>query len=540
MHCNRPLFSPEPSSAGDYVMVVLNLLNNFHKSLKERQSLCLNKVRWGQPVLPGKHASFTIDRKHRGTPNPYDTDPNAAQTDDETEIGETQPAETTACTSENLNAVVLDENDPREKSSAVSNKMDVAIITDKPLIPPLSHLESVTHSNEDGNIKKWKNKKLKLSNKLSNKENHKKHGKLRCLQRRSLFRKSRMEASSATPSIPEIQTVPVSDTSPKEMTTILPDSNTGVKCSENIIIPCDDLPSAAVCLVSEESSFNNKLSPPPKTPYLENENSSPLRESNLPSPCEIRSSSPIFSAYESPFRNSNIVSRLKDYSMAKVESSVSADSSVTNEEKTNVELLLSSSSSSKPQPRLPESDYQDVITNDKIKRKTRIGKKIQKQKAMVQCPLCCDWFKRKVIEVHAANCGITAAATGQHDAMAPELKTSSDAGLTDAVQDPESTCQTEPSSVVLELVKESVMPLENETTCTLVGNQVENSDFVPVQKHCFLCDLSYVDGKPFSYHLRMCRKKYQKLKRQFPGFSEESEEPKRKTRHSSLQREATL
>lgn len=53
-------------------------------------------------------------------------------------------------------------------------------------------------------------------------------------------------------------------------------------------------------------------------------------------------------------------------------------------------------------------------------------------------------------------------------------------------------------------------------------------------KRCFICDLSYVDGKPFSTHLRACRKKYQKLKRQFSVFSEESEEPRRKTRSHSF------
>lgn len=570
MHSNRPLFSPEPSSAGEYVLVVLALLNNFHKNLREKQAQCLNKVRWGQPVIPGKHASFTIDRKHRGNPNLYDTDPNAAESDDDAEIEGTLQPKSAPCGNEDSNVVIhpkLLENEERKENFVPTHEQNVPVQIENPLksVPSLS--KSCLHSNQEESPK-YKTKKLKLCKKLSNKENHKQNVKLRCLQRRNLFRKSQQESSVVLPSNHESQDVNLKQMqaslsnipSNGIITTILPDTNMAEGQEENLS-PCDPLSGS----VSKESTLGKKRSSPPRTPNCENEKASPLRENNPSNLCEIRSSSPVFSANDSPFRNSEFVSHLKDISMAKTEESTGSVTSVTNTEGTSSECHLN------PQSILLEIEGQEVVeVVDSQKKKSEKTK----QKLMVQCPLCCDWFRPKVIEKHAANCGIIAPTKQDEqqnlvdstsicnkkvskdpcDLNRPSECENSKAGPT---KNTESVLKTETTQNVAAVQnlncpilmnnnsKESahqhstslaleVAPVENGQSGQQTRMETESSDLIPVLKRCFICDLSYVDGKPFSTHLRACRKKYQKLKRQFSVFSEESEEPRRKTRSHSF------
>ena len=383
-HSNKPLFSPEPSSAGEYVMVVLALLNNFHKTLRERQSQCLSKARWGQPVIPGKHATFTLDRKHRGIPNVYDTDPNAPESADEADICDPPQTEAASCRSEDPDVVhpKLLESELAE-NSVLASEPNVLVQTEEPLkSAALPIPESSLHSSQEDNPN-WKAKRQKLCKKLSNKENHKQKMKICCLQRRSLFRKCQPGVASVLPSSHETQELntnqmqaSLSNILPNGVITTSLDTNL-TECLEENIYSCDPLSVIAVSPVSKESPLNNKFSSPPRPSNLENDKGSPLRESNPSNSCdEILSCSPVFSAYESPFRNSELVSYLKDNSMAKAEESAESVGSLINAKEMSSELHP------KPHSRFLESEAQDSVDEQMNKNKSlkmAVAKKLPKQ-----------------------------------------------------------------------------------------------------------------------------------------------------------------
>lgn len=101
------IFSSESMSNSEYAMVLLTFWNKFHSNLREKQSKCLNKIKWGEPVLTGKHALSTLDRKQHIGKNVLDSEENSLSGNEESKSQDHGPSKnddvSIAVTSVNIN-----------------------------------------------------------------------------------------------------------------------------------------------------------------------------------------------------------------------------------------------------------------------------------------------------------------------------------------------------------------------------------------------------------------------------------------------------
>ncbi|GAB1604808.1 uncharacterized protein LOC115223539 isoform X1, partial [Argonauta hians] len=454
MNVYANIFSSESKSKAEYVMLLLAFWNKFHCDLKKKQSRCLNKLKWGEPVLCGKHALTTLDRKQRGGKNILDSEENVLSVDEECKPKESVIPEKEGAS---LSSAPLNVNLAEECGKSQSPIFKKLLSTELKINPSSSYNIDVDKSNVEDKCKTFESKKItrlsvkKLGNKKQvDKENVLNNVRPNLLQRRRLFRNREKVSETVPTNWTNIKYYP-KDTPNTEPLCSKLDQDTLPNVSGNnngITYEANKLDSKEFCLRSriKEPTIKN-------IPGSESSSLSPLKllespqselkifeklngaEENNPSDEEIPSSSPIFSSKISPRYKDDLIANLEEEFEAWP---AKASSDRKNSLRTRLKNSVASEITDKCEtnnvygilPCVAEGNKDNESLTSLPKRKRAVQDrslkankklKLPQKKSTVQCPVCSDWFKQKVIEKHAASCGVLNKLTSASDDVPHQL-----------------------------------------------------------------------------------------------------------------------
>uniref|UniRef100_A0A0L8FLT0 Uncharacterized protein n=1 Tax=Octopus bimaculoides TaxID=37653 RepID=A0A0L8FLT0_OCTBM len=439
------IFSSESMSSSEYVMVLLTFWNKFHSNLREKQSKCLNKIKWGEPVLTGKHALSTLDRKQRIGKNILDSEENTLSGDEEIKSQEQVPSKkddvSVAVTPINISI-------SEERSKCSSPDLIKSVFR----LPELKIKLSETHNKElYMNITDDKSEsfEIKRSTRLSvkrlcnkkqvNKENVNSGVRPNLLQRRRLF-KNNESVSETSPTCwtgikcsllkDTPKTEPMHSKLSQEMLPHFSENISDINSSMEKMEFKTSLPIPGIQKSPVRKSFADKPSTLSPVELVESskhelQESQKLSKSvkNHVSDEVIPSSSPTFPSKTLPSYKDN--SRMAQTAKEQTSDIDSGSKKRRKRSRTKFRISLEepeitdkcdTKNNNEVLPRVTDENNKDneVLTNlQKRKRnmqersiKNNKKLKLPQKKPTVQCPLCCDWFRPKVIENHAANCGM--------------------------------------------------------------------------------------------------------------------------------------
>ncbi|CAI9717170.1 Hypothetical predicted protein [Octopus vulgaris] len=521
MNVYANIFSSESMSNSEYVMVLLTFWNKFHSNLREKQSKCLNKIKWGEPVLTGKHGLSTLDRKQRIGKNILDSEENALSGDEEIKSEEQVPSKKDDVS---VAANPININISEEHSRCSSPDLNKSVLR----LPKLKIKLSETHNKElHKNIAddKPESIEIKRSTRLSvkrlcnkkqvNKENVNSGVRPNLLQRRKLF-KNNEGVSEASPTCwTGVKCPLLKDTSKTEPMHSKLGQETLPHFSENI---SDINPSM------EKMEFKTSLpipgiqkSPVKKSSADEPSTLSPvelvesskheLQESQkLSKPVENDVSDDVIPSASPTFPSKTLPSYKDNSSMAQTAKEQTSDIDSGSKKTRKRSKTKFKNSSEEPEitdkcdtknnnevlPHVTDENNKDneVLTNlQKRKRNMqdrslKINKKLKlpQKKPTVQCPLCCDWFRPKVIENHAANCGMF---------TRRELRTTSV---------PQLSSENKPSTDMLGCDANSKLFEISENSAAIISNHATNYEMVVdnLTSNTLVSDIKQSENLPFA------------------------------------------
>ncbi|XP_036356409.1 uncharacterized protein LOC115223539 isoform X2 [Octopus sinensis] len=521
MNVYANIFSSESMSNSEYVMVLLTFWNKFHSNLREKQSKCLNKIKWGEPVLTGKHGLSTLDRKQRIGKNILDSEENTLSGDEEIKSEEQVPSKKDDVS---VAANPININISEEHSRCSSPDLNKSVLR----LPKLKIKLSETHNKElHKNIADDKSEsiEIKRSTRLSvkrlcnkkqvNKENVNSGVRPNLLQRRKLF-KNNEGVSEASPTCWTGVKCPLLKDTPKtEPMHSKLGQETLPHFSENI---SDINPSM------EKMEFKTSLpipgiqkSPVKKSSADEPSTLSPvelvesskheLQESQkLSKPVEKDVSDDVIPSASPTFPSKTLPSYKDNSSMAQTAKEQTSDIDLGSKKTRKRSKTEFKNSSEEPEitdkcdtknnnevlPHVTDENNKDneVLTNlQKRKRNMqdrslKINKKLKlpQKKPTVQCPLCCDWFRPKVIENHAANCGMF---------TRRELRTTSV---------PQLLSENKPSTDMLGCDANSKLFEINENSAAIISNHATNYERVVdnLTSNTLVSDIKQSENLPFA------------------------------------------